>query len=240
MNGLKRVNDTHGHAAGDDALVHVACAARAAIADVKDALAGRLGADEFALVLPDLNHVEANAAALRWVRDAAHAGYGTSLACGLALSPVGGPPVDPSQLLQAADEPSTRPSGPAAQSRCTGQDRRHTPCPGRRGADSPAVRVEVNGEGPPPRPTCPTGPREGGHRHRAAVVRELLLIVLNQEWHHRRGAGSRAPAVYKDGNVPMQQSVGLHPTSQRTVSCSRAAWGWSREPVGTVRDPMAA
>ena len=52
VNGLKHVNDTLGHAAGDDALRQAAQGALSSIGALTDALAGRLGGDEFALVLP--------------------------------------------------------------------------------------------------------------------------------------------------------------------------------------------
>jgi diguanylate cyclase (GGDEF)-like protein len=51
VDGLKRVNDTLGHAAGDSMLVDLAAALRQAIR-VEDA-AYRLGGDEFALILAD-------------------------------------------------------------------------------------------------------------------------------------------------------------------------------------------
>jgi diguanylate cyclase (GGDEF)-like protein len=50
MDGLKRVNDRHGHAAGDAAIRHVAGRLAAAVGPGE--LAARLGGDEFALWLP--------------------------------------------------------------------------------------------------------------------------------------------------------------------------------------------
>jgi diguanylate cyclase (GGDEF)-like protein len=49
VNGLKQINDSYGHAAGDAALVHVAETLRANVraSDV----VGRLGGDEFAIIL---------------------------------------------------------------------------------------------------------------------------------------------------------------------------------------------
>lgn len=50
LDGFKRLNDTHGHAAGDRALREMAEAARA---DIRaEDLIGRIGGDEFAIVLP--------------------------------------------------------------------------------------------------------------------------------------------------------------------------------------------
>jgi diguanylate cyclase len=48
---FKRINDTHGHAVGDRALVHLANTIRGAVRET-DVLA-RLGGEEFVLVLPD-------------------------------------------------------------------------------------------------------------------------------------------------------------------------------------------
>ena len=48
---LKRINDDHGHAAGDAAIRHVAMLVRRAVR--QQDLLGRLGGDEFALLLPD-------------------------------------------------------------------------------------------------------------------------------------------------------------------------------------------
>jgi diguanylate cyclase (GGDEF)-like protein len=59
LDGLKEINDTHGHHAGDDALAATALALRAALRDGD--LVARLGGDEFAIVIPEAN-VEATIA----------------------------------------------------------------------------------------------------------------------------------------------------------------------------------
>ncbi|MDX8354690.1 putative bifunctional diguanylate cyclase/phosphodiesterase [Cognatiyoonia sp. IB215182] len=51
LDGFKYVNDTHGHAAGDAILCHVASAIQSASA-LQSGLAARLGGDEFAIILP--------------------------------------------------------------------------------------------------------------------------------------------------------------------------------------------
>lgn len=49
INGMKRINDTHGHAAGDAALVHVS---RVLAENVRESdVVGRLGGDEFGVIL---------------------------------------------------------------------------------------------------------------------------------------------------------------------------------------------
>lgn len=51
LNELKAINDTHGHAAGDAALVHVAGLIRRHIRESD--IAGRIGGDEFAAIFPN-------------------------------------------------------------------------------------------------------------------------------------------------------------------------------------------
>jgi diguanylate cyclase (GGDEF)-like protein len=58
VDGLKTVNDTHGHAAGDAVLQHVADVLRAQIRQAD--IVGRLGGDEFAVILTHANETQAN------------------------------------------------------------------------------------------------------------------------------------------------------------------------------------
>src|SRR4051812_10535321 len=63
LDGFKRVNDAHGHAAGDELLCWVAEAMQAVLRP-SDA-AGRLGGDEFVLLLPGVGAGDARAVAER-------------------------------------------------------------------------------------------------------------------------------------------------------------------------------
>jgi diguanylate cyclase (GGDEF)-like protein len=63
LDELKTVNDTHGHAAGDEAIKAVADALRATIRTGDNAF--RIGGDEFAVLLAEANEQEAVAAAQR-------------------------------------------------------------------------------------------------------------------------------------------------------------------------------
>ena len=85
VNGLKRVNDTLGHPAGDMALREVAAAARTAVAAVPGALASRLGGDEYALLLPGLGVEPAVAVAAAWCGGCDGGPQGTSLAAGVVV-----------------------------------------------------------------------------------------------------------------------------------------------------------
>jgi len=54
LNGLKRVNDRHGHLAGDTALIHVARLLQGLIRTTD--VVARIGGDEFGLILDHLDH----------------------------------------------------------------------------------------------------------------------------------------------------------------------------------------
>ncbi len=57
INGLKDINDTHGHAAGDAAIRHVA---EALVRNVRESdIVGRLGGDEFGVILTNADRVVA-------------------------------------------------------------------------------------------------------------------------------------------------------------------------------------
>jgi diguanylate cyclase (GGDEF)-like protein len=62
INGLKIINDTHGHAAGDAAIRHVA---EALVRNVRESdIVGRLGGDEFGVILTNADRVVASEKAM--------------------------------------------------------------------------------------------------------------------------------------------------------------------------------
>ena len=63
LDELKVLNDTHGHAAGDEALQHVAETLRAVLRGGDRAF--RIGGDEFAVIVPEADTVDASAVAAR-------------------------------------------------------------------------------------------------------------------------------------------------------------------------------
>ena len=50
LDHLKRINDTHGHRAGDAALCHVACILQTTVRDID--ICARYGGEEFVIILP--------------------------------------------------------------------------------------------------------------------------------------------------------------------------------------------
>jgi diguanylate cyclase (GGDEF)-like protein len=54
---FKRINDTHGHAIGDEAIQSVADCLRGVVRESD--MAGRIGGEEFAIILPETNASEA-------------------------------------------------------------------------------------------------------------------------------------------------------------------------------------
>ena len=107
LDDFKRINDEHGHQAGDRVLRAIAGALRAAVR-TSDVVA-RYGGDEFVVLMPDTDAVEAEQVAQRAgkaVADLAHPmadGSVVSVTCsvGLALHPEDGR--NGKALLQAAD-----------------------------------------------------------------------------------------------------------------------------------------
>jgi diguanylate cyclase (GGDEF)-like protein len=83
VNGLKRTNDEHGHDAGDRLLVRFAGLVSAAAALVPGSLAGRLGGDEFCIVLGGGDADDAVAVATDLCRKADHV-VPDGIACGVA------------------------------------------------------------------------------------------------------------------------------------------------------------
>lgn len=88
LDHFKRVNDTWGHAAGDEVLVHLARLLRGDLLRATD-LAGRLGGEEFAVLLPDTTAEEALGVAERLRRaleqSKIHVGDGATLQVTMSL-----------------------------------------------------------------------------------------------------------------------------------------------------------
>jgi diguanylate cyclase (GGDEF)-like protein len=108
LDGLKRVNDEHGHEAGDASLRSVAAAIRTGLRDID--LGARLGGDEFGVLAPGTNEESAVVLAERLRALVAKgvngpAGRGTTISIGVAsLMPSRDGRSTPASLMAAADE----------------------------------------------------------------------------------------------------------------------------------------
>jgi diguanylate cyclase (GGDEF)-like protein len=104
LDGFKRVNDTHGHPAGDRALGLVATAVRASLRTSD--IAARYGGDEFILLLDGCDDAAAERIVQRIRRTVAALSIGIgeplSLSAGLATYPACGRVLD--ELVRRADE----------------------------------------------------------------------------------------------------------------------------------------
>jgi diguanylate cyclase (GGDEF)-like protein len=180
VNGLKRINDDLGHAAGDRALVHIAGLLSASAGLVPGSLAGRTGGDEFCVIIEGAGPDEAVAVAEDLCRRAS-AGAADGVACGVASTgdPVG--PVDsPARLFRLAD---------AAQARAK-RSRARRPVVAGRGLPSDATIRLADGDGRRPSPTAPRGDRR---RIRARSHREVTRRLLDDVLEALDQAGSRSP-----------------------------------------------
>ena len=107
MDGLKMINDTHGHRAGDAALRETACRIKP-ITRVSDTFA-RLGGDEFALIMTEVHNREGALQAASRIEQALDEPFDfegwrlhLGVSVGHALFPLDGEEIDP--LLDVADQ----------------------------------------------------------------------------------------------------------------------------------------
>jgi diguanylate cyclase (GGDEF)-like protein len=108
LDHFKKVNDTHGHAAGDDALRKAAAVLGEVCRDVD--LAARLGGEELVLLLPETDSGGAHILAERIrgkIAATVHqspAGVRFSVTASVGVASVGKKTTTPEALLQACDE----------------------------------------------------------------------------------------------------------------------------------------
>ncbi|GAB6043516.1 GAF domain-containing protein [Endothiovibrio diazotrophicus] len=107
MDGLKQINDTHGHRIGDAVILEFANRIRKVTRDTDTA--ARLGGDEFGVILSPLEHPEGIEAAIRRIDTEIDSPfvfeerqYPLKASIGSALTPHDG--VEPDRLLEVADQ----------------------------------------------------------------------------------------------------------------------------------------
>jgi len=102
VDGLKTVNDTDGHAAGDDLLIHAAQSLTAAASALEGSTVCRIGGDEFCVILDGGGMLSAEPVAQGAQKLFGESGPGRSLSYGIALAT---PNIATSAvLLRSADE----------------------------------------------------------------------------------------------------------------------------------------
>ncbi len=190
LDGLKTINDTEGHAAGDRAIVGIASALRSALRDSDQVF--RIGGDEFVALLP-LTTGEAVPATMRRARQL----DAPSFSWGAATAPVDGGDLD--TLLAKADERLY-----AARRAARGPSRpRRIPA-----SRSTATTFVAPATGSPPGagPTVVSSPVERARRIRLAqvVVLVLLLSAILGVALHTLVATASAPTR----PAPVSRSVG--------------------------------
>jgi diguanylate cyclase (GGDEF)-like protein len=102
VDNFKQINDRHGHAAGDAALVAVAGALMRSVRE--NEFVARTGGEEFAIILPDTDAVTSLAIADRCRRSVTASGYdgpALTMSAGVATYPLHA--IDADGLLRAAD-----------------------------------------------------------------------------------------------------------------------------------------
>ncbi len=101
MDGLKRINDRHGHMVGSQALCRLADVLSSCCRGIDTA--ARFGGDEFAVVLPETNLLEAHQVARRICESVTNDGNGPklSVSVGIAVYPQNGDTIE--RLLREAD-----------------------------------------------------------------------------------------------------------------------------------------
>ena len=101
LDGLKELNDAHGHDAGDEALARTAAALTTVVERTPGALVCRLGGDEFCLVLEDTPVEDARALAERARERLGEGPHPLDMSCGVASTRLA--LERPTDLLRAAD-----------------------------------------------------------------------------------------------------------------------------------------
>jgi diguanylate cyclase (GGDEF)-like protein len=87
LNGLKRVNDTDGHEAGDRLLKEFATRLKSAARTLPGCVAARVGGDEFCVIAGGRRASDVMAVAERICHDTWRLGRGDGVACGVASAP---------------------------------------------------------------------------------------------------------------------------------------------------------
>jgi diguanylate cyclase (GGDEF)-like protein len=104
VNGLKEVNDTEGHAAGDQLLTAIAGLLGRYFSPLVGSLVSRIGGDEFTVLVPSHEVEVVIAAADAFCLAAADLPTGSGVSCGVATITSAEPWMTATMLFQVADQ----------------------------------------------------------------------------------------------------------------------------------------
>ncbi|MBT0769350.1 sensor domain-containing diguanylate cyclase [Kineosporia sp. J2-2] len=104
VNGLKRVNDTTGHAAGDQLLTSVARLLVQHFSPLIGSLIARVGGDEFVVLVPNHSVPAVLACSDAFCAAASGLPAGAGVSCGVASTTQAWPHLDATDLFRAADQ----------------------------------------------------------------------------------------------------------------------------------------
>lgn len=104
VNGLKAVNDTFGHEAGDRVLRSVAALLMSHFGHLHGSLVARLGGDEFAVLVPDQPLERVVTAARAMSSASEQLSHGAGLACGITSRTLTTARISAAELYRSADE----------------------------------------------------------------------------------------------------------------------------------------
>ncbi|GLY28256.1 sensor domain-containing diguanylate cyclase [Kineosporia sp. NBRC 101731] len=104
VNGLKRVNDTAGHAAGDQLLISVARLLMQHFSPLIGSMTARVGGDEFVVLVPNHSVEAVLSCADALCASAANLLAGAGVSCGIASTTRAWPHLTATDLFRAADQ----------------------------------------------------------------------------------------------------------------------------------------
>jgi diguanylate cyclase (GGDEF)-like protein len=230
VNGLKRMNDGHGHDHGDALLVQLAGVISAAAAMLPGSLAARLGGDEFCVLIEGYGAQDAVQVAEELCHLALSVRGGEGVACGVASTGDRiGDVLTRDRLFRLAD---------AAQYRAKRSRSLYPVVAGRTQPPDPAA---LNVPSPRREPAIPAGhaPDRRGHRGRNKISLELLLTeafaALDAE--SARG-GSSVPIVDRVEVVADVVARGLDAASWYIYRRPKASGPMNVERYSVYRTPM--
>lgn len=256
VNGLKRINDLHGHEMGDRMLERFAGQLSLAGAKLPGSLAARLGGDEFCLLAEGQKSDEVVAVAEELCARALQLADGEGVACGIASTGDSiGPVSTPDRLFRLADAAqyrakAARAAHPVVAGRSHGPGMAPDPTVLLADAADPHHRADGRGRGAPPARAGHADRRRFRGAAHSADPGQLLTAVLgalDQEggssYHHRADTLGRLATV-AETSARLLDAVAwwisyVPPGSQLMHTARHAVYRMTSGPTGRGEGPLA-